>query len=99
VMNRDESRFESQTAPSVAHGLRGLALLAPGTRVRVRAPHALLTLRSPCGVVIRSEDSEEPGWYIIRLDHPAIYHDPIHGDLDVTEIRESIDNLDAAVFD
>jgi hypothetical protein len=46
-------------------------VLHEGTRVRLRAPGWGLTLRADTGVVVR--ESQDDGYYVIRLDAPALY--------------------------
>ncbi|MGH2458150.1 MAG: hypothetical protein ACRDIY_04710 [Chloroflexota bacterium] len=67
--------------------------LRPGTRVYIREPHFLLTLRSHTGEIVR-KDAYLDG-YIVRLDEPAIYHHPDGTHENLPEIRESAANLEA----
>ncbi len=67
--------------------------LAPGTRVFIREPQFLLTLRSHTGAVVRRDTYLDE--YIVRLDEPAIYHHPDGTEEDLPEIRESAANLEA----
>ena len=67
-------------------------VLAPGTRVRLRAPSHVLTLRSDRGTIVAPD--EDLDCYVVRLDIPARCD---HGDghiEDLSEIIEDIDNMD-----
>lgn len=72
-------------------------LLPPGTRVRVRSASHLVDLRSSTGVVVRPDEWD--GHYVIRLDEPALYHDPDGTERDLWEISEAADNMEAAPLD
>jgi hypothetical protein len=65
--------------------------LAQGTRVRLRAPSHLLTLRSDTGNIVRREDEH---YYIVQLDEPAIYDNGVQHIDALSEIRAAWDNLD-----
>jgi len=66
--------------------------LAAGTRVRLRSASHLVELRSDLGRVVRADIWD--GYYIVRLDQPALYHDPNGSTEELTEIREAADNMD-----
>ena len=67
-------------------------ILHKGTRVRLRAPTWGLTLRSDIGTVVGPD--EDDGYYVVRLDQPALY-DHGTGQLEeLTEVVEASDNLD-----
>jgi hypothetical protein len=66
--------------------------LAPGTRVRLRAPTPGLALESDLGTVICPDRYGD--YYVIQLDEPALYD---HGGEEpevLSEVVELIDNLD-----
>jgi hypothetical protein len=66
--------------------------LPVGTRVRVRAPSAGLVLKGDLGRIMGPDDYD--GYYVVRLDAPALYdHGGEHPE-ELTEIVELIDNLD-----
>ncbi len=66
--------------------------LEEGTRVRLRAPSSLLRLASNTGRVVR--ETEDDGYYIIRLDAPALYDHGGDGPEVLHEVCEDIENLD-----
>ncbi len=66
--------------------------LAVGTRVCLRSPSRLVTLRSNLGRIARPDVWD--GYYIVELDQPAIYHEADGSSQELTEIREAVDNLD-----
>ena len=65
--------------------------LAAGTRVRLLSASHIVDLRSPTGSVVRADEWD--GYYVIRLDQPAIYHNPDGTTRDLPEIVELIDNM------
>ncbi len=66
--------------------------LAAGTRVRLRSASHVIELRSDTGTVVRPD--RWAGYYVIRLDQPAIYHQADGSLRDLSEIVELEDNLD-----
>lgn len=64
--------------------------LQPGTRVRLRAPSPVLTLRSSTGTIIRADDDLD--YYVVRLNTPALSRcgEPLE---ELREIVEDLDNL------
>ena len=64
--------------------------LQPGTRVRLRAPSPVLTLRSNTGTIIRADDDLD--YYVVRLDTPALSHCGEQLE-ELCEIVEDLDNL------
>lgn len=81
-----------------AYGSYQFPVLPVGARVRLRAPTWGLRLRSDLGTVI--QPTEDDGYYVIRLDAPALYD---HGGaapemlLEVVEASDNVDVLDQAV--
>jgi len=65
--------------------------LAPGSRIRVTAKPIGVTLTLPTGVVIGP--SEWEGYYVIRLDAPAVYHRADGADEAFEELVEAFDNF------
>ena len=68
------------------------AHITVGSRVRLLYPSPQLELRSDTGTVVRPEEWD--GYYIVRLDAPAILR---HGDdppEEVEEVAEAADNLE-----
>lgn len=66
--------------------------LPTGARVRIVAPHFLLTLRSRLGTIVRRDEYLD--YYIVRLDEPVAYREPDGRTTDLAEIRESAANLE-----
>jgi hypothetical protein len=66
-------------------------VLKPGTWVRLRSASHALDLTSDSGRIVRPD--ELAGYYIVRLDRPAVYHGA-DGDEQLYEIREAVDNLE-----
>lgn len=66
--------------------------LAPGTRVRLRAPTWGMTLESNLGTVIEPDIYDDH--YVIHLDKPALYDHGGEKPEVLTEVVEMIDNLD-----
>lgn len=62
-----------------------------GARVRLRAPHRQLTLRSDLGTV---EEQLGDDHVLVRLDEPAVYDSGIGAPLDLPVVFEMPDNLD-----
>ncbi|MGI8687910.1 MAG: hypothetical protein ACR2M3_04950 [Thermomicrobiales bacterium] len=65
--------------------------LAPGSRIQITAKPIGVTLTLPTGVVIGP--SEWEGYYVIRLDAPAIYHHADGTDEAFEELVEAFDNF------
>ncbi len=68
------------------------AALAPGVRVRLRGRGASFVLTADTGTVL-GPDPVNLGYFIVRLDAPAIYHRADGGTEAFTDIREADDNL------
>jgi hypothetical protein len=66
--------------------------LAVGTRVRLRAPSPLVELQSALGRIARPDVWD--GYYIVRLDRPALYHASDGSTQKLDEVREAADNMD-----
>jgi hypothetical protein len=82
---------------------RRIPKLAAGTRVVLSAPDPALTLASPLGTIVGpDEDDGDLGYYIVKLDAPAVYDHGVGAPLELTTIIELIDNLqvmtDAVTF-
>jgi len=71
--------------------------LAIGTRVRLRSPSRMVVLRSKLGHIARPDVWD--GYYIVRLDEPALYHESAGSVQELTEIREAGDNLEIVLID
>lgn len=67
--------------------------LSVGTRVRLRSASHLVELRSPFGEIVRPD--EYVGYYVVRLDHPALYHQADGTVRELPEIVEMADNMEA----
>ncbi len=67
-------------------------VLRKGTRVRLRAPTWGLTLRSDTGRVVRPD--EDDGYYVVRLDRPALYDHGTGRPVELAEVVEASDNMD-----
>lgn len=67
-------------------------VLHPGMRVRLRAPSAGLTLRSETGTVVGPDEYD--GYYVIRLDQPALYDHGVGEPQELTEVVQASDNVD-----
>jgi hypothetical protein len=67
-------------------------VLEPGMRVRLRAPTWGLTLRADTGTVV--EPTESDGYYVIRLDQPALYDHGTGPPEELIEVIETSDNVD-----
>ncbi len=65
--------------------------LKPGTRVRLKGDVVGVTLRDPHGSVVRPDMYD--GYYVVRLDSPALYHLADGTIEDLPELVEAIDNL------
>lgn len=65
--------------------------LAVGTRVKLRSASHLVDLRSPFGEVVRPDEYE--GYYVVRLDCPALYHQADGTTRELPEIVEMADNM------
>jgi len=66
--------------------------LKPGTRVRLRAPAAGVTLRANTGTIVRADEWGD--YYIVRLDEAALYDHGGHRPEELPEIAELADNMD-----
>lgn len=64
-----------------------------GGRVRLRAPSPFLELRADTGTVLRPDTWD--GYYVVGLDAPAILHHAPDSPVEVTEVAEAADNLEA----
>jgi len=64
-----------------------------GARVRLAAPSPLLELRVDTGTVARRDDWD--GYYIVRLDAPALLRHGRDASEEVVEVAEAADNLEA----
>jgi hypothetical protein len=67
--------------------------LKPGTRVLIVGEPVGIRLRSSHGTVVGPDERIE-GYYIVRLDAPAVSYEPSDEGADVPEIVEYWDNLD-----
>ena len=68
------------------------AHISIGARVRLRAPSPLLELRADTGTVVRSDKWD--GYYIVKLDRPALLrHDP-RAPEELAEVAEAADNME-----
>lgn len=65
--------------------------LKPGTRVRLSGDVVGVTLRDAHGSVVRPDMYD--GYYVVRLDAPAMYHHADGTNEDLHELVEAIDNL------
>ena len=63
-----------------------------GARVRLRAPSSQLELRVDTGTVVRPDVWD--GYYIVRLDAPAILHHDPDPPAEMLEVVEAADNLE-----
>ena len=72
-------------------------MLAVGTRVCPRSPSRLVTLRSKLGRIVRPDVWD--GYYVVRLDQPALYHGADGSAQELKEIREAADYLDVVLRD
>lgn len=70
--------------------------LSVGTRVRLRSASHLVELRSPFGEIVRPD--EYAGYYVVRLDHPALYHQADGTVRELPEIVEMADNMELLAF-
>ena len=69
--------------------------LTPGMRVRLAHPGPLLTLRSDLGTLIRpDEEYGDLGYWIVRLDQPALFDDRVGEIEELQELLEMDDNLE-----
>ena len=66
--------------------------LREGMRVRLRASIWGMTLRSDTGSVVRP--AEDDGYYVIRLDAPAMLDHGTGQPEDLAEVIEASDNVD-----
>lgn len=65
--------------------------LKPGTRVRLAGDVVGVSLRDANGSVVRPD--LYAGYYVVRLDVPAIFHRADGKTEDLYELVEAIDNL------
>jgi len=70
-------------------GVRGRVV---GKRVRLRSASHVLRLRSNTGRVIGRDKWN--GYYVVRLDEPAIYDNGIGEPYELREVVQDIDNMD-----
>jgi hypothetical protein len=63
-----------------------------GKRVRLRSVSPVLTLRSNTGRVVRR--GRWSGYFIVRLDEPAIYDNGVAEPYELSEITQDIENMD-----
>jgi hypothetical protein len=68
-------------------------LLAVGTRVRLRAEPIAVTLEGTTGT-IQAPDPDLEGYYLVRLDTPAVYRRADGSTERLPVIREAWDNLE-----
>ena len=80
------AQTDAQTRIDDAH-------IAIGARVRLRAPSSFLELRADTGTVVRPDVWD--GYYIVRLDAPAVLHHDPDPPAEVLDVAEAADNLDA----
>lgn len=66
--------------------------LAPGTRIRLLSSACDLELRSSRGRIVGP--GEWQGYYIVRLDKPALYRFADGWTEPLDEIREHVDNME-----
>ena len=72
-------------------------VLTPGTRVRLAYPSFEVTLRSDRGTIVGPDpDCGDIGYYVVRLDQPALFDDRVSPPEEVTEIVELLDNMEVA---
>lgn len=65
--------------------------LKPGTRVRLAGDVVGVTLRDATGSVVRPDIYA--GYYVVRLDSPAVFHHADGMTEDLHELVEALDNL------
>lgn len=65
--------------------------LKPGTRVRLAGDVVGVTLRDASGSIVRPDTYT--GYYVVRLDSPAMFHHTDGTTEDLHELVEAIDNL------
>lgn len=63
-----------------------------GQRVELEGNPIGVTLTARTGMIVRPDD-EWDGYYIVRLDAPAVYHHANGETETLLEIREAADNL------
>ena len=78
--------------PDDSYEIYEFPILHVGMRVRLRAPTWGLTLRSDTGTVVGPD--EDDGYYVIRLDQPALYDHGTGQPEELTEVVEASDNMD-----
>jgi len=64
---------------------------APGARVSIHGKPVGVTLNSTTGTIVKADEWD--GYYIVRLDIPAIYHCADGRTESIQDIREAGDNL------
>ena len=67
--------------------------IAVGARVRLRSASHVVTLRSADGEVVRPDTYD--GYYVVRLDQPALHHEADGRTRELPEIVELAENLEA----
>lgn len=65
--------------------------LKPGTRVRLAGDVVGVMLRDAIGSVVRPD--MYAGYYVVRLDSPAVFHHADGTTEDLYELVEALDNL------
>jgi len=78
--------------PLFSHENYEFPVLHKGMRVRLHGSIWGLTLRSDIGTVVRP--TSDDGYYIIRLDAPALYDHGTGQPEELTEVVEASDNVD-----
>lgn len=63
-----------------------------GARVRLAAPSSQLELRADTGTVVRPDEWD--GYYIVRLDRPALLRHGEDAPEELAEVAEAADNLE-----
>jgi hypothetical protein len=66
--------------------------LATGTSVQIKGNPSGIELRSSTGTIVRRDHMG--GYYIVRLDEPALVYDVPGTGEEINEIVEVIDNLE-----
>jgi hypothetical protein len=66
--------------------------LSVGTRVRLRSASHVVELRSDAGQIVGRDRWD--GYYIVRLDRPALYREADGRVRELPEIAELADNMD-----
>jgi hypothetical protein len=66
--------------------------LTTGTRVKIKGSPSGIELRSSTGTIVRRDCMD--GYYIVRLDEPALVYDLPDTGEEINEVVEAIDNLE-----